>query len=156
MKKLMVMLAIFGMVFLISGCGNKEKNVEGSLEDIMKKVYKNVSEDDLPMMLENTKVTKKNVEYYLGKKDLKYKEALASESGIGSFAYSVVLVRTEENANVEEIKKQIKDNVKPNKWICVEVPKDKVIVENKGDLIILVMVEEEKTRNAIMEGFNSL
>lgn len=154
-KRFGLLVVMLFMILFVTGCKNKE-HVEGSLEDIMTKIYKDIPEDNLPMMLENKKVTDENVEYYLGKKGIEYKEALASESGVGSIAYSVVLVRTKENANIEEIKRQIKDNVNPRKWICVEVPKDKVIVENKGDLIILVMVEDKDNRDAIMKGFNSL
>lgn len=154
-KRFGLLVVMLFMILFVTGCKNKE-HVEGSLEDIMAKIYKDIPEDNLPMMLENKKVTDENVEYYLGKKGIEYKEALASESGVGSIAYSVVLVRTKENANIEEIKKQIKDNVNPRKWICVEVPKDEIIVENKGDLIILVMVEDKDNRDAIMKGFNSL
>ena len=40
--------------------------------------------------------------------------------------------------------------------MCVEVPEENVIVKNKGDLIILIMVGEESTRNKIEKGFDNL
>ena len=49
-------------VLLITGCGSK--NVDGSLESIMSKVYKELPQDKTPMMLMNTEVTEENVEYY--------------------------------------------------------------------------------------------
>ena len=122
-------------LFSLTGCG--EKQVEGTLEEIMTKVYVDVPEDERPMMLTNIEVTEENIENYLGTKDFEYEEALASESAVGSIAHSVVLVRMKEGADVEEAKKKIEENANPRKWICVEA--DDVVVKNKGNLIILIM-----------------
>lgn len=154
LKKISLFALLFVFALLVTGCG--AKNVEGTLEEIMTKVYENVPDDHIPMMLENTEVTEDNIEYYLGTKDIEYEEALASESGIGSVAHSVVLVRVKDNADIEEIKNKIKTNVNPRKWICVGVEDDEVIVENEGNLIILIMVQEESTRKTIEESFDKL
>ena len=133
------------------------ENIEGSLEDIMTKVYAGIPEEELPMMLSNTEVTEENEEGFLGTKDVEYEEALASESMTGSIAHSVVLVRLKEDATQEEIEKAktaIKENVNPRKWICVGVEEDDVIVENKGNLIILIMTTEHK--EDIQNNFQSL
>ena len=122
-------------LFSLTGCG--EKQVEGTLEEIMTKVYADVPEDERPMMLTNTEVTEENVENYLGTKDIEYEEAYASESAVGSIAHSVVLVRMKDGANIEDAKKKIEENVNPRKWICVEA--EDVVVKNKGNLIILIM-----------------
>ena len=122
-------------LFSLTGCG--EKQVEGTLEEIMTKVYADVPEDVRPMMLTNTEVTEENVENYLGTKDIEYEEALASESAVGSIAHSVVLIRMKDGANVEDAKKKIEENANPRKWICVEA--EDVVVKNKGNLIILIM-----------------
>ena len=122
-------------LFSLTGCG--EKQVEGTLEEIMTKVYADVPEDERPMMLTNTEVTEENVENYLGTKDIEYEEALASESAVGSIAHSVVLVRMKDGADIEAAKKKIEENANPRKWICVEA--EDVVVKNKGNLIILIM-----------------
>ena len=122
-------------LFSLTGCG--EKQVEGTLEEIMTKVYADVPEDERPMMLTNIEVTEENIENYLGTKDFEYEEALASESAVGSIAHSVVLVRMKDGANIEDAKKKIEENVNPRKWICVEA--EDVVVKNKGNLIILIM-----------------
>lgn len=137
----------------LTGCGTE--NVDGSLEDIMAKLYQDIPEDERPM-LANMGVSEENIEYYLGTKDIKYTEALASEPMMGSIAHSVVLVRVEDNTDIEAIKTAIKENVNPRKWVCVGVEKEDLIVKNKGNLIILIMVEDEVTRNKLEEGFNNL
>ena len=119
----------------------------------MTKVYSGLKDDEKPMMLQNIEVTDENVEYYLGTK-VEFKEALASESATGSIAHSVVLVRVNEDADVEKIKKDIKENVDPRKWICVGVEEDEVIVKSKGDLIILIMAQSGLDK--LEEGFDNL
>lgn len=154
MKKISLIMMIVLSLFFTTGCSNK--NVEGTLESIMEKVYANIPEDERPMMLTNTEVNEENIEYYLGTSDIEYEEALASESGVGSIAHSVVLVRTKDNADIEAIKDKIEDNINPRKWICVGVEEDDVIVENKGNLIILIMVNDETTREKIETSFEKL
>lgn len=154
MKKIALLLLLVVCTIALGGCG--QKNVEGTLEDIMTKVYADVKDDEKPMMLGNVEVTSENAEYYLGSSDIEYKEALASESMIGSIAHSVVLVRVKENADVEKIKTQIKESINPRKWICVGVEDEDVIVENIGDLVVLILVQEETTRGKIENSFNNL
>lgn len=152
LKKFCLFVVILVGTLLLSGCGN----VSGSLEDIMGKVYKDIPEDQRPMMLENTVITDENVEYYLGTKDIEFEEALASESGIGSIAHSVVLVRVKEGDKVEDVKSKIRENVNPRKWICVGVEDSDIIVESKGDLIILILVEDKDNREKLEKSFKKL
>lgn len=153
-KKLSLIIIMLVAAVVLTGCGNK--NIEGSLEDIMTKVYADIPEDQRPMMLMNTEVTDENVEYFLGSKDIEFEEALASEPGIGSIAHSVVLVRVKDNADIEAIKDKIEDTINPRKWVCVGVEEDDVIVENKGNLIALIMIEDETTREKIENSFENL
>ena len=168
-KKISLFVMIFAVMFLVTGCGNdnKEKdkenkeenkqdnttNVEGKLEDLMTKVYEDIPEEERPMMLMNVEVNEENVEYYLGTTDIAYEEALASESGVGSIPHSVVLVRVKENADIKAIKTKIKDSVNPRKWVCVEA--EKVVVENRGNLIILIMSSSDNV-DKLLTGFNNL
>lgn len=154
MKKIFLVLLMGFFMFALTGCG--EKSVEGNLEDLMTSVYEGLEDDEKPMMLTNTEVNEENIEYYLGTKDIDYEEALASESGVGSIAHSVVLVRVKDGADIESIKTEIKENIDPRKWICVGVEEEDVIVKNKGNLIILIMVEDEASRSKLEEGFDNL
>ena len=151
MKKVLLVFTAMFLALTLTGCG--EKNVEGSLEEIMDKVYATIPESERPMMLMNVEVNEENVEMYLGTSDIEYEEALASESATGSIAHSVVLVRVKDNANVELIKEKIENSVNPRKWICVEA--DEVEVESKGNLIILIMSSESNAEKIEIE-FNKL
>lgn len=141
-------------VFLgLAGC-NQETNekVEGNLTDIMEEVYAGFSEDELPMFLENMEVTDDNAEMFLGTSDIEYKEALARESMTSSVAHSVVLVRMNDEASVEAAKEKIKENINPQKWICVGV--EHVIVESRGDLIIVILDDDKGTE--LLKNFQNI
>ncbi len=133
------LISLIGMLFL-TGCSNKSQNIEGSLEEIMTKLYEGISEEELPMALTNIEITNENVENYLGTNDIEFESALASESMVGSIAHSVILIRAKENQDIEALKAKIEANINPNKWICVTA--ENVIVKNKGNLILVVMSNE--------------
>lgn len=153
-KIVSIFVALLGGLFLFTGCTSS--NVEGSLEEIMTKVYSGIPEDQRPMMLGNMEVTEENVEGFLGTSDIEYKEALASESMVGAIAHSVVLVRAKDGADIEALKTTIKENINPRKWVCVGVEHEDVIIKNKGDLIIVIIVEDEETRTKLEKGFDEL
>lgn len=161
MKKISKLLLLILVVatFTLTGCS---KNVEGNLLDIMNKIYSDINTDDMPM-LETVNILEQDPEtlddliiYTIGTKDIEYKEIYESRPLIGSIAYSVVLVRMKEGADIEAAKTAIKENVDPRKWFCVGVEAEDVIVKNKGDLIILIMIEDETFRTQIEKGFDNL
>lgn len=156
MKKIgygLLLLLLLSLVLCFAGCQKQSENISGSLSDIMKEVYKNIPEDELPELI-NEKVNKDNQEYYLGSSDITYKEALASEPLMSSVAHSVVLVRANSVKDVENIKKEIKEKIDPRKWICVGVDEKNVFVESKGDLVILIM--DNKYAATIRDNFLNL
>lgn len=145
MKKIGYVFMITMICSLFIGCGKNQSNIQEPLSDVMKKLYENISEDEIPL-LETVEVTKENQEYYLGNVSFNYQEALASEPVMSSIAHSVVLIRLKDTKNIESIKKEIKEKVDPNKWICVGVEDKNVIVVSKGNLILLVMDDEYATQ----------
>lgn len=140
MKKI-ISLIIIGCLVL-TGCGKVvEKNITGSLEEIISKLYEGINEEELPMGLTNVEVNAENLSTYLGDvKDIKYKEIIASESMVGSIAHSVVLIRLESASDAEKVVNEIKEKANPAKWICVEA--ENVYVQAKGDLVVLIMSNE--------------
>lgn len=149
-KILLLIMALVTLVSLTSCKGtndNKSDNIQGSLEEIMDKIYETADlEDDFRNYVENgmmlEEVDTERAEYFLGKSDIEFDEAIASEPMIQPGAYSLVLLRAKEGADIEKIKSDIKDNANPNKWICVGVNEENIIVDSIGDIIFLVMSDE--------------
>ena len=92
-----------------------------SLEEIMTKIYENKSSElplgNIPVDLADPDA----LAAFTGLSDASLvKEALASESMMGSQAYSLVLVRVNDAAKAEEVAQTMLENIDPVKWICVQ------------------------------------
>lgn len=149
MKKVLLLIVAGLMVFNLAGCGStapveepveEAPQISGTLEEIVENIY-NGAEVELPQTM-ITELNEENEAYFLGNNDVEYVKGIASEPMMSSIAHSVVLLRVEEDADIESIKTSIKENVDPRKWICVSVQEDQVIVDNVGDIVILIMSAE--------------
>lgn len=162
MKRFLWIMAALIMAFSLAACGakkdeekpgdksddRKSENLAGSLEEIMDKIYETADVDDnfkayIKDGLMRDEVTAENCKYYLGKEGIEFEEALASEPMIQPGAYSLVLMRVKEGADVEKVKTDIRENADPMKWICVGVQKENIIVDSIGDVIFLVMSDDQ-------------
>lgn len=153
MKKKLFFSCMFllSFIMILSGCGKKSKNLDMTLEDIISKVYIGL-ENDLPAV-SNIPVGKDNFSYFFGAENIDFDEALVSEAMMNAVPHSVGVIRLKSDADVEKVKQEIKQKANPRKWICVEA--EKVIVESKGNVIILIMSFED-TADKIAENFNNL
>ena len=153
MKKISLLLASALLIMMLAACGSAgasssptpssvssaPANVEGALADLMAKVYEGIPEDELPALID-TELNAENSTYYAGVESSAYKEGLASEAMMNAVAHSVVLLRAESAEAAETLKDDVAANVDPRKWVCVEA--EKVITDNIGDLVILIMASE--------------
>lgn len=166
MKKIIALILALTLMLALCACGAKDEakpesgaadvKLEGTLSEIMAQVYEKAPETEMAMgePLPIDTADADAVKYYLGLDSAEgIKEAVLSEPMIGSIAYSVCLVRCEEGADVETIKKSISDNVDARKWICVVA--EKVIVNNCGDVVILIMADEA-TATGVYDAFKEI
>ena len=146
-KSLALITALVMALTLLTACGKGEpENVlaDKSLEEILAAVYEEHTPEfplvDVPVDLSDETAAA----YYTGlsKEDSgKVKEALASESAMGSQAYSLVLLRLNDAADADSIASAVKDGIDPRKWICVEA--DDLRVSAHGDVVMLAMISSE-------------
>lgn len=153
-KKFVLVMCALVLLVTVTGCG-KTENIEGELPDLMSKINSKLDEEWKSTLI-SIELDEENKANYLGTNDISFKSAIVEEHMTGSVAYSVILIRAEENADIEAMKTKIKENINPRKWVCVWVEEDDVIIKNKGDLIIVIMVENEDNRNIIENGFDNL
>ena len=133
---------IVGFVF---GMQSKKSKLETTAE--MKAMFEKIYSDlgnTLPSLETNEiDVNDANlVTTYTGLKSNKDIEAVVvSEPLMNAQAYSAVAVKVKDGADIETIKKEMLDNIDTNKWICVSA--EKVYATNSGNIIFLVMSDEE-------------
>ena len=163
-KKLMLLVTILLSAALLVGCGSNnngnnegngsESKLTGSLEDIMVELQEALNGD---IMTFNETLDLKDsdaLKYNLGLNDSKgIKEALVSNAMISTQAYATALVRVDEDADAQEIAKNIAVGVDERKWICVGA--DDVQVAVYGDLIYLVMLDSTLSEKSVQEHFEA-
>ena len=165
MKKIFAMLLALAMMFSLVACGSTTaepttapaetvKNVEGTMEELLNKV---VEIQPVEFMGGTMPIDLADLE------GLFYNTGLTSAEGIteaamfgpmmGSIAYSMVMVRTTEGADVKAIAEGMKNDIDTRKWICVEA--DDLQVVSYGDVVMLIMVDSQNgmTSQSFVDAF---
>lgn len=146
-SKKIVSVCVIGVLLLVTACGSGkagQDNLEGSLTDILDKVYENADvSDDFRESLEyyvTDELTAENEIGILGTDEITYTEGIVSMPMMTSVAFQCVLLRVDSD-DVDTVKQQLKDNADLNKWICVSA--ETMLIESRGDVIFFVMGEED-------------
>lgn len=144
---LIILALIVGGIFLLK---NSNTNLSTALkletaEDMKALISKIYEETNNEMFGLETRELDLNDELTLSvytglKSNSNIDRVVVSESMITSRAYSLALVKTKANADVEAIKKEMIDNIDMRRWICVEA--EVAYATNSGDVIFLVMSDE--------------
>ena len=155
MKKMIAMLMALTMMFSFAACGGAAaepttapteavKHVEGTMEELLNKVIeiKPVEFMGGTMPIDLTDMSEDglwNIKYNTGLDNAdNITEAAAFGPMMGSIAFSMVMVRTAEGADVKAVAEGMKNGIDQRKWICVEA--DDLQVVSYGDVVMLIMV----------------
>ena len=145
----LIVIAIIVSIVLIAGKNNtsKQTGIEVQTTAQMKEVFDKINkncEEQLPG-LEVQELDIKDEEmftYQTGLKSNKNIEtAVISQPFINAQAYLAMMVKVSKDADVEEVKKEMLDNIDMRKWVCVSA--EKAWATNYGNIIFLVMSDEE-------------
>ena len=153
---ILVIGIIVGIVFGIQNKNSKGLKLETAdeIKAMFEKIYSNLG-DTLPS-LETAEMNVNDasiVTTFTGLKSNKDVETLVvSEPLINAQSYSAVAVKVKAGADIEAMKKEMLDNINTNKWICVSA--EKVYVTNSGNIIFMVMADEEWAK-PVYEGFKT-
>ena len=161
MKKILaIVLALTVVLVCFAACGNKTKTdatptdaeettagtatVDMAITDIIPKLYE-ANPVEFPADTAGMAIDVADADAlaaYTGLTDASLvEEAYFSESMIGAQAYSLVIARVADGADVEAVKKAMFEGINTRKWVCVEA--DQLTVASTGDLVILCMVGSE-------------
>lgn len=84
------------------------------------------------------------------------KEGAVYEPMMGSQAFSLVLVRVADAAKAEQVARDMKANIDPRKWICVQA--DQVMLAGYGDVVMFIMLDSAlgKTAQSYVDAFEKV
>lgn len=150
---LVIALAVIAIVLGIIFMNNKPKEeaktnlvkIEKAedLSNLINEIYKG-KEENLPRL--NTQIVDVNdsdaIKSAIGLENGNDFEFVAiSEPMISSQAYSLVLAKVKDNVNASNVAKEMSERINTRKWICVSA--EKLYATNSGDIVCLVMSNEE-------------
>lgn len=163
MKKKILIVAAIVLAIVAAICtaiviSNNHNNKSGKLKSVsdVKTMFNSIYEDlgdELPSLeTESIDASDENlVTAYTGLKSNKYvAELIVSEPFINAQAYSAVVVIAKDGANIEDMKKEMLDNIDMNKWVCVSA--GKLYITNSGNVIFLIMSDDDWAK-PVYEGF---
>lgn len=142
-----ILAVIIGAILIINNKskGNEEGKIETAeqMKEMFKTIYSKLGEK-LPN-LETQEISiedETQVKAYTGLKSNKdIEKIVVSEPLMSSQAYSAVTIKVKSGANIEEIKKEMLENINMSKWICVSA--EKMYITNNGNTIFMVMSSED-------------
>ncbi len=163
MKKCVAILLAIAMLCALTACRRqKTAHLDGTMQETANKILKEkpveFMGDFYPVDLTDTSED--------GLWALKNATGLDSAAEItdvavyepmtGSQAFSLVLVRVAENADAKTVAQKMKDNIDPNKWICVRA--DQVKAAGYGDTVMFIMLDSNlgKTAQSYVDAFQNV
>ena len=147
MKKFISVILMAALALsLFAACGKTDDAPKGadlsgeSAEALVNKIYESKMPEFALMTMPVDLADAEMVAWQTGVYDpALLKEAVISESMMGSQAYSLVMVRVNDAAKAEEVAQMMLDNIDPRKWICVAA--DDIDAAIYGDLVLFVMID---------------
>lgn len=159
MKNILKKMLVLPLAAVLAACGSTSSAAavsEMPLEEVMDRVYEGIDADSLPMFGEDVTVTSENEQWYLGTEDAVFDEAIAREPLIGSIAHSVVLLRVDDEKQLDSTMELIRDSVDTRKWVCVGIEPLELVLEKRGNVILLAIVEDAAVRDTLKKNFESI
>ena len=147
MKKFISVILMAALALsLFAACGKTDDAPKGadlsgeSAEALVNKLYETKVPEFALMTMPVDLADAEMVAWQTGINDpALLKEAVISESMMGSQAYSMVMVRVNDAAKAEEVAQMMLDNIDPRKWICVAA--DDIDAAIYGELVLFVMID---------------
>lgn len=134
---------------------NLNINNNDDLVSLINQIYEGVTIEMPKLQTQALDVTDANmVKTFTGLDSTENIENLVvSEPLMSSQAYSLVLVKVKDGANINDMAKAMNENIDVRKWICVSA--EKVYTATSGNVICLVMTNAD-TAKTVFDSFKAI
>ena len=115
------------------------------VDAFINEIYTQIPEDKMPGAIGNMELSLEDMDavtYYTGLTDATGVDSIVvSESMIGSVAYSLLYIRTNDEGDAQQIAQNVMDNIDPAKWICVTAEKQIAVTLGKDVFFVMTSAE---------------
>ena len=156
MKKMTLWLlaAVFSLAILV-GCAGGKSAPTGTAAEIANKVFAESGVESFG--LQQSLVTDEDKEFYLGSRDYPaFADAAAVLPMINIDTRVLVIIKAADKRDAEDIKAKLKENIDPNRVVCVTFSLEDVAIEDRGDVILMTINTDAEQRTAMVEAFKSI
>ena len=154
-KRDIVFFTIFVLLLAVVGCAPGQSAPTGTVTEIVDKVFA-VSGVD-PFGMSQSLATDEDKEFFLGSRDYPpFADAVAVMPMINIDTRVLVIVKAASQGDVEEIKTLLRENIDPNRVVCVTFSLEDVAIESRGDVILMTINTDAEQRTAMVDAFASI
>jgi hypothetical protein len=152
MKRTLWLLLAVLLTAILVGCGGGESAPAGTVSEIADRVFAEAQVE--PFGMSQMLATDADKELFLGSADYpEFTEAIGVMPMINIDTRVLVLIKAADKGDVADIKAKLKENVDPNRVVCVTFSAEDVAIESRGDVILLTINTDTAQRAALVESF---
>jgi len=154
-KSAFFLFAAFLSFVMLAGCAEGETAPTGAAAEIADKIFAEAAVENFGFS--QAIVNDSDLEYYLGSKDYpEFIDSMAVVPMINIDTRALVVIRAADKGDVEDIKIKLKENIDPNKVVCVTFSLEDVEIESRGDVILLTINSDAEQRSSLVEAFRNI
>ena len=157
MKTKIPLFCVIGLsLALLTGCGVGESAPAGTASEIADKVFAESGvEFRAPERLSLEGDDER--EFYLGSTDYPaFADSVAVVPMIRIDTRVLYVIKAAKKGDVKEIKVTLKENIDPNRLICVTFSLEDVVIDSRGDVIFMTINSDTEQRAALAEAFKTI
>ena len=156
MKKTIVALfSVFVSLLALVGCAQGQSAPGGTAAEVAAKVF--AASGVEPFGMQQSLATDEDKEFFLGSRDYPaFSEAVAVMPMINIDTRVLVIIKAADKGDVETIKSSLRDNIDPNRVVCVTFSLEDVAIESRGDVILMTINTDAEQRDAMVQAFGSI
>ncbi len=145
MKTILAFFTAITFIMTLTACNEPENRVlEDDLETIMEDILtdEELSDESFFEGLTIEEVRDDKVEWHLGTDDVSFEKAVSAVPAMSTTPFELTLIRANANQDVSALKDTIEEHADPLKWGSFTVDPENVLVDNIGDVVILIMSDD--------------
>ena len=156
MKKAAMLLLVATLsATILAGCTRGVSAPTGTAAEIADKVFKQAGVE--PFGTSTTLEKDTDREFFLGSKDYPgFADSVVIQPMISLDTRVLYIIKAANKGDVETIKKKLKDNIDPNRLVCVTFSLDDVVIDSRGDVIFMTINSKPEQRTALSEAFKAI